>query len=350
MVARASQFVRGDFVQRGRKPRIGARTRRRAAPALARAVAVVAALAALAVLPSGAAAAPPVASFSATPTAPLSGDVVTFTSTATGTVTALAWDLNADGAFDDGDGQTAQRAFATPGRYLVSLRVSGPEGTATQSQFVQIGNRPPVASLGYTPATPLAQDTVSFAAAASDPDGSIASIGWDLNGDGIFTDASGPVASAVFPAAGAYTVAIAVTDNSGATTVASQGVAVVPRPPTLLSPFPIVRLTTRGTRRGARVLRLAVQAPPGSRVAVRCRGRSCGARDEVRVVRTPPRALRFPGVERRMRAGVVLEVRVTAPGRIGKYTRFRLRRGGPPSRVDLCLPPGDVAPAPCLPG
>jgi hypothetical protein len=118
----------------------------------------------------------------------------------------------------------------------------------------------------------------------------------------------------------------------------------------MLSPFPIVRLTTRGTRRGARVLRLGVDAPAGSRVSVRCRGRSCGARDEVRVVRTPPRALRFPGVQRRLRAGVVLEVRVTAPGRIGKYTRFRLRRGAPPSRVDLCLPPGAAAPAACQPG
>ena len=337
-------------MQRGRKPRIGARTRRRPAVALARAAAALAVFAALAALPSGAGAAPPVASFSVTPAAPLSGDAVTFTSTATGTVTALAWDLDADGVFNDGAGQTAQRAYATPGRYLVSLRVSGPEGSATQSQFVQVGNRAPIASFSYTPATPLAQDTVMFAAAARDPDGSIAAIGWDLNGDGIFTDASGPVASAVFPAAGAYPVAIAVTDNSGATTVASQGVAVAPRPPTMLSPFPIVRLTTRGTRRGARVLRLGVQAPPGSRVSVRCRGRSCGARDEVRVVRTPPRALRFPGVQRRMRAGVVLEIRVTAPGRIGKYTRFRLRRGGPPSRVDLCLPPGDAAPAPCLPG
>jgi hypothetical protein len=282
-----------------------------------------------------------------TPAAPLSGDVVTFTSTATGTVTALGWDLDADGQFNDGAGATAQRAYATPGRYLVSLSVAGPGGSATQSQWVQVGNRPPVASLTYTPSTPLAQDTVMFAAAARDPDGSIAAIGWDLNGDGIFTDASGPVASAVYPAPGAFPVAIAVTDNSGATTVASQGVAVAARPPTMMSPFPIVRLTTRGTRRGARVLRLGVQAPPGSRVSVRCHGRSCGAREEVRVVRTPPRALHFPGVQRRMRAGVVIEIRVTAPDRIGKYTRFRLRRGGPPSRVDLCLPPGGAAPAPC---
>jgi PKD repeat protein len=331
------------LVQRGRKPRIARSARRRPA------IVLVLAAVALALLPSGVAHAAPVAAFTVSPAAPLSGDVVTFTSTSTGAITAMAWDLNSDGQFNDGARRTAQRSFATPGRYLVSLAVGGPDGSAKQSQWIQIGNRPPVASFGYTPSTPLAQDSVMFAAAARDPDGSIASIGWDLNGDGIFTDASGPVASAVFPGPGAYPVAIAVTDNSGATTVASESVAVGARPPTLLSPFPIVRLTTRGTRRGARVLRLGVQAPPGSRVSVRCRGRSCGARDEVRVARTA-RALRFPGVQRRLRAGVVLEIRITAPGRIGKYTRFRLRRGGPPSRVDLCLAPGAAAPAACLPG
>jgi PKD repeat protein len=323
--------------------------------ALARAAAVgvrlgrLPALAALSValLPGGVAdAAPPVASFTVAPAAPLTADVVTLTSTSTGTVTALAWDLDADGQFNDGAGSTAQRAYATPGRYLVSLRASGPSGSATQSQWIEIGDRPPVASISATPATPVAQDTVMFAAAASDPDGSVASIGWDLNGDGIFTDAVGPVASAVFPAPGVYPVAIAVTDNSGATTVASEGVTVAARPPTLMSPFPIVRLTVRGTPRGVRVLRLGVQAPPGSRVVVRCIGRGCGRRNEVRVARTG-RALRFTGVQRRLRAGVVLEVRVTAPGRIGKYTRFRLRRGAPPSRVDLCLPPGGAGPAPC---
>jgi PKD domain-containing protein len=334
-------------VERGRKPRRARGARRRPVGALARAATAVPVLAALSLvlLPSAVAHAAPVASFTVSPAAPLTGDVVTFASTSTGGM-ALAWDLDADGQFNDGTGGTAQRAYATPGRYLVSLRVDGPDGSATQSQWVQVGNRPPVASFSYTPATPLAQDTVMFAASARDPDGSIASIGWDLNGDGIYTDASGPVASAVFPGAGAYPVAIAVTDNSGATTVASEGVAVAPRPPTMLSPFPIVRLTVRGTRRGVRVLRLGVQAPPGSRVAVRCIGRGCGKRSEVRLARTG-RAVRFPGVQRRLRAGVVLEVRVTAPGRIGKYTRFRLRRGAPPRRVDLCLPPGAAGPAPC---
>jgi plastocyanin len=292
----------------------------------------------------------PVASFSASPESPLSGDAITFTSTSTGAVTTLAWDLDADGQFNDGTGLTAQRAFSTPGRYLVSLQVSGPEGTATQSQRVQVGNRPPIAAFTLSPSTPVAGEAVMFAASASDPDGSIAAISWDLNGDGSFADASGPVASTAFATPGAYTVTMAATDSSGATTVASQGVAVAPRPPTMLQPFPVVRLTTKVTRRGAQVLRLGVVAPPGSRVTARCRGRGCGTHSQVRVIRTPPRPVSFPALQHRMRAGAMLEVSVTAPGKIGKYTRFRLRRAKPPSRVDLCLPPGQPAPASCPPG
>lgn len=304
---------------------------------------------ALALLPAAVARAAPVATFTVSPAAPLSGEPVTFTSTSTGAITAIAWDLDADGQYNDGAGRIAQRAFASPGRYLVSLRVVAPGGTATQSQWIDVGNRPPIVSFSYTPTAPVAHGTVTFAASARDPDGSIASIGWDLNGDGIFTDATGPVASEAFPGPGAYPVAVAVTDNLGATTIASEGVAVATPPPTLLAPFPIVRLTTRGTARGVRVLRLAVQAPPGSRITVTCRGRGCAKRDEVRVARTS-RALRFRGVQRRLRAGVVIVVRVTAPGHIGKYTRFRLHRGRPPSRVDLCLTPGVARPSACRAG
>lgn len=324
----------------GCEPRSSRGTRRRALLSLPLAIA---ALAAVAPAIAGAA---PVASFTLSPAAPLSGETVTFTSTSSG-ATALAWDLDADGQYNDGTAATAQRAFSTPGRYLVGLRASGPDGTATQSQWVQVANRPPMVSFSFTPTAPVTDDVVSFAAAASDPDGSVSAISWDLNGDGVFGDASGPVASMPVPVAGAFTVAVSATDNSGAKTVASQGVAVAVRPPTMMTPFPIVRLTTRGTRRGVRILRLGVQAPPGSRVSVHCSGRGCGARAQVRLVRTPA-PLRFRALEHRVRAGVVLEVRVVAPGQIGKFTRFRLRRGAPPSRVDLCLPPGQ-APAPCQP-
>ena len=248
---------------------------------------------------------------------------------------------------NDATGASAQRTFATPGRYLVSLRASAPDGTATQSQFVAVANRPPVVSLSFTPAAPLTDDVVSFAAAASDPDGSVTAIAWDLNGDGVFGDATGPVASVPFPAAGAFAIAVRATDNLGASATATQGIAITPRPPAVMQPFPIVRLTTRATRRGVRVLRLAVQAPPGARVSVHCSGRGCPTSSQVRLVRTPA-PLRFRALEHRMRAGVVLVVRIAAPGFIGKYTRFRLRRAAPPQRRDLCLPP-TLTPTPCTP-
>ena len=307
-------------------------------------------LAALWALLPGAAQAAPVAAFTVSPAAPVTGELITFTSVSTGDVTTLDWDLDADGQFNDGHGATAQRAYATPGRYLVSLRASGPTGTATQSQWIEVGNRPPLVSLTFSPATPVAGQVVSLAVAASDPDGSVAAIAWDLNGDGVFADASGPVASIAFPGPGAYPVAVRVTDSLGAMSTASQGIAVAPRPPSLLQPFPIVHLTTRSTRRGARVVRLGVQAPVGSRVAVQCIGRGCRTHHQVRVVRKPGRPLRFRALEHRMRAGVVLEIRVTAPDHVGKYTRFVLRRAKPPGRVDMCLQPGSIAPAACPAG
>ena len=50
---------------------------------------------------------------------------------------------------------------------------------------------------------------------------------------------------------------------------------------------------------------------------------------------------------RYFRAGTVIVVRVTLPGRVGKFTRFTIRRGRPPVRRDLCLPPGAARPTNC---
>jgi hypothetical protein len=50
-----------------------------------------------------------------------------------------------------------------------------------------------------------------------------------------------------------------------------------------------------------------------------------------------------------LRAGVRLEVFVTKRGMIGKYTRFRIRRGKAPARLDRCLVPGVKKPVRCSP-
>ncbi len=88
------------------------------------------------------------------------------------------------------------------------------------------GGQPPVAQFSYSPAAPTPGTTVFFDASASyDPDGTIVSYQWDLNGDGAF-DASGVQTTYRYGAAGTYNVTLQVRDRSGNTRQATRQVAV----------------------------------------------------------------------------------------------------------------------------
>src|SRR4051794_38506062 len=113
---------------------------------------------------------PPVASFTVSPAAPRSGDVVTFRSTATGTVSGLSWDLDGDGRCDDATGSTATRTFPAPATYLVQLCVSGPDGAASQVRRITVADLPPAASFEVVPAAPVAGQPVTLISTATDPD------------------------------------------------------------------------------------------------------------------------------------------------------------------------------------
>ena len=103
-------------------------------------------------------------------------------------------------------------------------------------------------------------------------------------------------------------------------------------PLTVLSPFPVVRLKGSLTRRGAAIALLSVRAPREARVRVSCVGRDCPRR-----VWTARGTVRRVGwLKRELRAGTVLRVFVTQPRHYGKYTRFVIRRGIAPLRVDRC--------------
>ena len=116
-------------------------------------------------------------------------------------------------------------------------------------------------------------------------------------------------------------------------------------PPPLVMP-PLVRLAGRPTSRGARIRLLEVFAPPQATVTVRCRGRSCPYRQ--RSKRATPIRITFRGFRGRgLAAGTLVEVFVTAPGTIGKYTAFLVRRRRRPARIDLCLYPASAVPAGC---
>src|SRR6185503_19582527 len=227
------------------------------------------------------------------------------------------------------------------------------------------GSVPPGAVVSF-PAAPIAGDLVTF---VYSPKGPTQAIEWDLNGDGVYGDALGTNAQQVFPVAGTYTVGLRVTDIDGVvstvtktlTVGAASALAASPLPTisgtagiNLMSPFPIVRVSGKVTRRGALIRRFTIDAPFGATIKVHCRGKSCPFR---KASLSNPRGKRSRGpagtVEIRrlrhrwLRAGVQIRVFVSRPGEVGKYTLFVIRKHRAPDRSDLCLPPGSTRPAQC---
>ncbi|MEA2481981.1 MAG: hypothetical protein QOJ07_3903 [Thermoleophilaceae bacterium] len=332
----------------------------------------------------------PTAAFSADPLAPLTGQAVTFTSTSVdpdGTIAKQAWDLDNDGQFDDDFTPTATMTWSTPGTYTVRLAVLDDNNAfAIATKTVTVANRPPLAAFAFAPDNPAVGDTVTMTSSSYDGDGTIAKQAWDLNDDGVFDDATGDTASTTFTTPGTHPVALKVTDDRGDSTIATQTVTVrdlpapvtstdteppgtvfdnttptipdpttpaVPSAPVLrwIDPFPVVRIRGRTSPTGARVTLLSVKGPKGAHAVVRCAGRGCPTRLQSKAIKTATgKAIgtsRFDRMERDLRSGVVLQVLVTQKGRIGKYTRFTIRRKAAPKRSDRCLMPGSTRPVKC---
>lgn len=101
---------------------------------------------------------------------------------------------------------------------------------------------------------------------------------------------------------------------------------------------------------------VVTNVPAGSTVELTCRrGRTrgreaCGFnRRRIEVERSRNRLVLsrlFAGL--RLRARTVVEVRITAPGAIGKLLRYRMRRGRAPRVVTQCLAPGSARPRSCF--
>lgn len=134
--------------------------------------------------------------------------------------------------------------------------------------------------------------------------------------------------------------------------------APVPPPPAsagplpLLTPFPIIRIVSRTTARGARVGLMTVRAAVGSYVVSRCigsRGRCPYKQRASRIAgdRGRIRTIHVPGFERAFRAGVVLRVYVVDTGRTGKFMSFKILRRHAPRRNDGCVADIALRPVAC---
>jgi hypothetical protein len=185
-------------------------------------------------------------------------------------------------------------------------------------------------------------------AAASDRV-STPAITWSF-GDG--TGASGAAVSHAYAASGAYTVTITATDAAANSASESRSILIARAPrPRIVSP---VTAKWGFSRRHIYLLRLRVTAPPtGAKAQLLCSGRGCPfKRTSSSRIRnnaiTLFKALRLGRAaatrQRRFNPGQRLELRITAPGNIGKVVRYRLRRGKAPITDTLCLPLGAAKP------
>ncbi|NIR14819.1 MAG: PKD domain-containing protein, partial [Gammaproteobacteria bacterium] len=164
--------------------------------------------------------APPDANFTYSPPDPQTYEAVTFnasTSSANGGVIIdYTWD------FGDGNTTTVTKPeishyFSTSGDFLVILNVTDSDGLwDTESETVSVAAAAkPNADFTWSPLSPYVNETITFNASKSAPNGGmITSYQWTF-GDGNSITQSNPIANHSYPLEGNYTVTLNVTDSQG---------------------------------------------------------------------------------------------------------------------------------------
>jgi hypothetical protein len=247
-------------------------------------------------------------------------------------------------------------AGLSPGGYVVRAQQAddaGNVGSSGATSFSVLApaataQAGPSASFTWSPSIPHVGDKVSLFSNSTDPSSPITAFAWDLSGTGVFVSA-GAVSSTSFSTPGKHVVGLRVTDAAGASAVAAETIEVASGL-RLMHPFPTVRIASRGAGAGIRLKLLSVRAPAGARIAVACSGKGCPVKSQSRIAAAgkPGAApLEFRRFQRFLRPGVVLQIRISKPGEIGKYTRFVVRRGRLPARSDACIGSAAGKPIPC---
>jgi hypothetical protein len=257
-------------------------------------------------------------------------------------------------------GWSATLGGLNPGTYTARAEQSddaGNVGTSAPVTFTLLiapvpqPPAPPQASFKWFPSNPVVGELVSLASSSTDPASPLIEFAWAFGSNTPF-NVGKPVLTARFTSPGEHLVRLRVTAADGLSSVATATLHVVRRPLTLMAPFPVVRIAGVLTSSGVNISLIAAQAPQGARVRLTCRGRGCPAASESRLISSSSgqhRAgvLAFRRFERSLAAGVILEIKISKPGSIGKYTRFTIRRGKLPRRVDSCLDPAGFKPIAC---
>ncbi len=178
---------------------------------------------------------PPQASFTYSPSDPVVGEQVQFTSDSTdsdGTIAKTEWDFGSSPGFSDASGTSVAHTFDAAGTYTVRVRVTD-NGGATDIDSHQVvvsppPDVPPRASFTYSSPEPHVNcESVTFNSDSTDSDGTIVNYEWDFGSGGFTYSSTGSTAGSCF-LAGTYTVRLRVTDDGGKTDIASHQLVIPP--------------------------------------------------------------------------------------------------------------------------
>ncbi len=186
---------------------------------------------------------PPVGEFTAFAGPAIVGAPATISATASydldGVIVDYEWDFDDDGIYEQhGASPTVDHIFLASGTYPVGLRVTDNGGASdvVDVPLSVVATQAPVAVMGASPQTTRPGTPVTFDPTGSlDPDlgGAIVSYAWDFDGDGTTDQTTTTPAPVVhtYTGFGQFTASVTVTDEDGATTVATFVVTIVNEPP-----------------------------------------------------------------------------------------------------------------------
>lgn len=166
-------------------------------------------------------------------------------SDADGSIVSYEWDLDGAPGFErTTTSSTTVQRYSNPAQMTTGVRVTDDGGATDIATLSLRAHRAPVARItGKSVA--VVGDGIAFTSASTDDNG-IASLEWDLDGDGTF-ERTGPRASTSFGTTGPHPVSLRVTDTLGAKSTTTLPVRIHRAPTALITTRPPTPVVNRPT-------------------------------------------------------------------------------------------------------